>query len=192
MNVSEWWQALVLPERWSVCGVSVRALSVWHLYALEQTGNAFVNGGDITMNDVASLLLVCRTDYRSGRNLFVDPAEVKCQSTKMFKALRGKKDHDAILEAMDFFATCTESPRRWTDESKTNGISAPACRHIVLCLTNQYNFDHVAAWNHAYSDARCMYETWREREGDTSLVSAYQRKLIDEAERIKDAAGIKQ
>ena len=188
MNVSEWWQSLIVPDRWSVCGVSVRALSVWHLFALEQTENAFVIGGEITMDDVAGLLLICQTDYESGRSLFTRPHATRRRTAKIYRKLKRLTTDQAIGTALDYFASCTETPERWTEEKKGRGIAAPLCHHIVLCLCSQFNFAHVEAWNHRYCDARCMMEAWREREGDTSLLTPYQKQLVAEAERIKAAA----
>lgn len=188
MNISEWWQALVLPQRWSVAGVSVRALSVWHLHALEQSGNRFVVGGHVTMDDVASLLLICRTDYESGRALFLDDRRVRRESKRIFHKLKKHSDEQAIGMAFDYFATCTNSPDRWSGDSKGRPLAAPLSRHIVLCLCDCYGFDYAEAWNHAYTDARCMYETWRETQGDDALVTEEQRRLIAEAERIKAEA----
>jgi hypothetical protein len=188
MNVSEWWQSVVLPDRWSVCGVSVRALSVWHLFALEQLENPFVVGGEITADAVAGLLLVCQTDYDTGRKLFTDHAEVLRRSKRIYAKLRKIDTNTMIGTAHEYFATCTETPERWIEERKGRSMAAPICAHMVLCLCSQYGFNHTDAWNRGYADARCMMEVWREREGDTSLITPYQKRLISEANELKESA----
>jgi hypothetical protein len=59
---NEFFRALCLPKCWGVCGVSVRALSCWHLYALEQLGNAYAFDGEgATRDDAAAMLMLCQS-----------------------------------------------------------------------------------------------------------------------------------
>jgi hypothetical protein len=188
MSVSPWWVASLMPDRWSVCGVSVHALSVWHLHALEENGNAFLCGGDITIDDVASLLMICRHDHQTGRALMMDESGVLRESKKITASLFGMDERDAIHQASDYVLQCLTAPDRWYDDKKSKGLSAPLSYHIVLCLCGEYRMSIDDAWNAPYVRARAMYEVWREKEGDDKLVSRDQQLLIDEANRIKESA----
>jgi hypothetical protein len=161
---------------------------LYHHGLNSKIGTRRIGTAEITMDDVAGLLLICQTDYESGRSLFTRPHATRRRTAKIYRKLKRLTTDQAIGTALDYFASCTETPERWTEEKKGRGIAAPLCHHIVLCLCSQFNFAHVEAWNHRYCDARCMMEAWREREGDTSLLTPYQKQLVAEAERIKAAA----
>jgi len=175
--ISPWWQAACLPDRWDVCGVSVPSLSVWHTFALENIGNAYLCGGPIDKDAAASLLLFASTDYRGGRKLMQLENHRGRRMRRMFKKLRPQDmlaAHEACQEYVD---TCMRGVSRWNRNGKPCG--APYQYHIVARLSGGDPFKIERVWNMPYATARAMCDAVAEQNGDDSLMTLKAQKMED-------------
>ena len=192
--ISPWWQAILLPDRWDVCGIAVHALSNWHLYALENLRNAYVCGGIHDRDSAASLLLICQREMRrrpwhilpGGRDLYLRPYARARALARIHKVVKPIPWDDLDNACSDYVRSCLRVPRHKTASASSAGASirllaAPYLRHIVLCLCDHYNMTRDQAWNHPYSESRCMYDTYREIEkGDDTLFREDQMERKEE------------
>lgn len=179
--VNPWWQAALLPDRWDICGIEVRAMSVWHLYALENLNNAYVCGGVHDRDAAASLLLICQRDYAGGRDLYLRPFARARALAKIHKVIKPLKWDELDATCIDYCLTCTRVPEHLRKLDGTEkSLKAPYQRHIILCLCSRYNMSKDQAWNHPYSEARCIYDVYQESRGDESLASERTQQHTDE------------
>lgn len=189
--ISPWWQSLLLPKRWDVCGVSVPSLSVWHTFALEQLGNHYMIGGICTREDVAGLLLFARTDYRGGRKLILGKFHRGRQIRKIYRKIKDVEWSELHAACLDYLESCMHTARRW--QKKDGGgktCAVPYQWHIVnrICGGDITKMD--AAWNTPYALGRCLYDVQAEASGDDTLMKPEYQKMDDElaAEKEKEQA----
>ena len=179
LYVSPWWQSSCIPNKWDVAGVEVFSLSLWHLFALEQIGNAYVCGGIPDRDSAASLLLFAETDMAGGRRLLLEPYRRARKMRRMYRRLRHSAWADLHLACEDFVKSCLRSPDHWEDDKKGGTLSAPYQFHMVRCLCAEYGMPLADAWNMPYAMARCYFDAWQESQGDKTLVSSKAQSLID-------------
>jgi len=166
--VSPWWQAINLPDRWDVCGVIVPSLSVWHVFALENIGNAFVVGGVPTMDDVQGLLLIASRDMQGGRRLLSHDRHRARMTRRMYLRLRKADESDAITACREYVSECMRHGHRMS----TAGVSgtpagSPEPWAIVAVLAGL--MDWQAAWNAPYAVGRAALDAHDERNGNTTM-----------------------
>ena len=179
--VSPWWQAMLLPERWDVCGIELRAMSVWHTFALENLGNAYIVGGLCDKNAAASLVLFCQRDMNEGRDLFLRPLYRARSLRKIFKLIAGKPWDKLDAAIVEYVQACNRTPDHIPPaEGKRKSASAPYQFHVVGCLCDRYGMTVNQAWNYPYSRARCYLDTFQETRGDDSLAGAHLQKSTDQ------------
>lgn len=187
--VSPWWQAVCLPDTWDVCGLIVPPLSVWHTFALENLGNAYLCGGPADKDAAASLLLFARHDYQGGRRLMLDGKFRTREIKRMHRVLRKLPDqqvHDACAEYVE---VCMRAASRW-DKGDGKPCAVPYQWHIVARLSGQLGAE--SAWNMPYAVARCMYDAMAEMNGDDSILSSTAQEMEDNWDEYKDATDTKQ
>jgi hypothetical protein len=180
--VNPWWQAILLPEKWDVCGIEVRTMSVWHLYALENLNNAYVCGGATDRDSAASLLLICQRDMAETRELFLRPRARAKALTKIHKLILPLKWDEINAACTDYCLTCMRVPEHLRSvDGSGKYLKAPTQWHIVLCLCERYQMTVEQAWNHPYADARCKFDVYQESQGNESLASETIQRHTDEA-----------
>jgi hypothetical protein len=188
MHVSDWWQSLMIPPRWNVAGWVLPPLSVWHVHALDTTQNQLIYGLEPSADDVAGLLLIAATRYDTRHNLVLGERAITRQSRRIMRQISRRGIAEIAPAFSDYAASCMIANDRWVSEkSKGKALAAPVCRHLVLCLCDNYGMTVNDAWDHPYADARAMYDVWREREGDDSLVSDQQKIMIEQATQAANA-----
>ena len=169
--ISPWWQAACLPDCWDVAGVSVPALSVWHVFALEQIGNPYLCGGPVDQDAAAALLLFARHDRAGGRRLMLQPYYRGREMRRMFRRLRRLTIEDIHAACSEYVEVCTRGVSRW---QKGNGkpCSVPHAWHIVARLGDR-------AWDMSYAYARCLCDAMAEQAGDDSIMSPAAQEMED-------------
>ena len=180
--VSPWWQAVLLPSRWDLCGIEIGVMSVWHLFALEQLDNAYVCGGLGDRDAAASLILICQRDFEDGRALYLRPRVRARALASIHRDIKPLKIEDLRAACSDYVTACLRVPEhlRPTDGSGKS-LKAPYQWHLILCLCERYGMTKYQAWNHPYAEARCLYDAWQESKGDESLAGASVQRHTDEA-----------
>lgn len=176
--VSPWWQAAVLPDRWSICGVSVPALSVWHTFALEQVGNRFLLSLPADRDDAASLLMFARCDYRGGRHLILRPHHRARAMARIGRKVLRVPWPEMLAACTDYVESCTRATSRW-QRGDTKPCAVPYQWHIVHRLCADYGYTLDAAWNAPYALARCLYDAGAEAAGDDSILSVRAQEMED-------------
>lgn len=176
--VSPWWQAALLPDRWVVCGIEVRPISVWHMFALENLQNHYICGGGCDRDDAAELLAVSRLDWESGRRLFADRSYQRRQLRDVCREIAEIKWPAVDAECVSYVAQCTRTAHAWS--AKTEGTPQMAggpCEWHLLSFLTQGNPTSLAdAWNMPYAVARCLYDAYAESRGWCHLMKPeYQR-----------------
>lgn len=181
LYVSPWWQSQCIPSRWDVAGVEVFSISLWHLFALEQIGNAYVCGGIPDRDTASSMLLFCKTDMNGGRRLMLDPKYRYRETRQMYRSLRDVTWEELHAACDDYVKSCLRAPDHFDDpKSKPAKLAAPYQYHIVRCLCREYGMALVEAWNTTYALARCYYDAWQESQGDKTLATPIAQQMIDE------------
>jgi hypothetical protein len=176
--ISPWWQASCLPS-WDVAGVRVPSLSVWHVFALESLGNAFVAGGRCDRDASAALLILARTDREGGRRLMLDGRHRKRAMRRILRAIRRVDDVTLYRACADYVRSCTHTARRWKSQKEGGGLACPYQWHLVRSLCRDYHMDDETAWNTPYAYARCLYDTSAEAGGDETLMKPEYQQLDD-------------
>jgi len=183
LYVSPWWQASLVPPVWDVAGVRVRALSLWHTFALEQIGNAYVCGGVCDRDAAAALLLFAQLDRAGGRALMLRPLYRARAMRSMHKRLARVPVEGLHNACMDYVRTCLRAPDHKepiNDGQRGKAASAPYQWHIVLTLTSRCGMTVDEAWDYPYSEARCLHDVYAETRGDDTLSDDRLQRAIDD------------
>jgi len=182
-HVSTWFQASLLPERWNVAGVKCRALSVWHVFALQHEGNPYVCGGDVTRDNAASLLLCCTLNHARGKELFYKPffrSRMIRRITKKIMRVSIVEIDDAIR---DYLASCSRVPghKQVVSNGKGGGKSrscaAPICWALVDFLCNGNPDKIEQAWDTPYSVAKCLFDAHRDIAGEDDTLESLEEEI---------------
>lgn len=179
--VSPWWQAVCLPKRWDVCGVSVPSLSVWHTFALENTGNGYLCGGPCTIDDAASLLLIASGDMAHGQRLIMGDHYRLRRIRAIYRKLKSVEWAEVHAACIDYVEACLRTARRWYKTDATGAVAgAPYQFHVLAAICSGYNMTDEQAWNTPYVYARMLYDARAEALGQTSVATAAAEALADE------------
>lgn len=179
--ISPWWQAMLLPERWDVCGVSVPSLSVWHTFALENVGNLYILGDPAqlpTRDDAYSLLLLARLDMASGRRLMTMPHYRGRQLRRLARKLKRVPWEELDDACRDYVETCTRSAERW-NKGGGRPAAVPYQFSLVRCLCADWGMDKEGAWNTPYAVARSQSNATAEFNGDDSIMGIAAQEMSD-------------
>ena len=178
--ISPWWQAVLLPDRWDVCGVTAPSLSVWHTYALENIGNRFVCGGDPEKDDCASMLLFASHDFAGGRRLMLGENYRAKQTRRIYKRLRDIPDAECIAECLEYAETCMRhGTRRPPQSGAGTPAGTPEAWAIVAGLCG-VGWSRDDAWNEPYATARAFLDAQDERSGNAVMTpSGYGEWYVD-------------
>ena len=171
--VSPWWQAVLLPDRWDVCGFTVPSLSVWHVFALENIGNGYILKGDPDIDDAASLLLYARTDMAGGRRLMLAEYHRARSMRRVFRRLRRQKWDDVHAACSEYVAVCMRHGTRMSQPGSTPtpaGAPEPWAIVATLCRLGE---SYADAWNTPYAVGRAMMDASDEAGGKAVMTPAY-------------------
>jgi len=178
--ISPFWQAALLPPRWNVAGFRLGPLTVWHSYALEQIGNAYLCGAPADRDAAASLLLFASLDYAAGRRLMLDAPFRQRQLLRMFRRLRRIPWPALDAACSEYVTTCMRAASRSRAGSALAPERVPAQWHLVRLLSGADPARLEAAWNTPYATGRALFDAWSEAEkGDDSLLPAISQELRD-------------
>ena len=179
--VSPWWQAILLPDRWDVAGVSVPSLSVWHVFALDQIGNAYARGFPPTRDDAAALLLFAERDLAGGRRLMLGRFRRTRAMRRMHRLLRKIPWPDLHAACRDYVETCGRVPSRGEKAGEPAlPAKCPGEWHIIRRLCMDFGMGLEEAWNTPYALARCLNDVSAEANGDRSLLNETEQEIEDE------------
>lgn len=187
-HVASWFQAALLPARWRVAGVTCSALSVWHVYVLRETGNAYLTGQPPDRDAAAALLLYCSRGYLAGRRLFTAPLYRRRAVLRIARKLR-RQDWPSIDAAVcDYLETCGRVPGHKEPagvpgkaSARPRRASAPLPWALVDSLSRGDPRAFAAAWDTPFSVARCLFDARRDLAGEVdTLESAEEEARFDE------------
>jgi hypothetical protein len=195
--VSPWWQVAALPDSWRVCGVKVPALSVWHVYALENIGNRYIVGkGEPDLDDVTSLLLVASRDMEHGKwLLYRDGYSFRrrfLMTVRMWLYLRRHGIEGMLEDCREYVDGCMRHGTRMSKGGEGGGTPAgtPEPWAIVSMLIRA-GVDYHTAWNHPYSSGRAVMDAEDEHSGNTIMTPAdYGEYMVEHWEEVKDIEGV--
>lgn len=184
--VSSWFQAALLPDRWNVAGVSCSALTVWHVFALEQMNNPYFTCSPCDRDAAASLLMFCSSDYRDGKRLFQQPLFRSRRMSEITGKLKASKWTDIHAAITDYVSTCSRTPshRQLVSGGKSGvkprKVVAPICWALVDFLSAGNPSKINEAWDTPYAVAKCMFDAHRDINGDDdSLESQTEERNTD-------------
>lgn len=180
--ISPWWQAMLLPERWDVCGISVPSLTLWHSFALENIANLYlldIKDYPPTRDDAYSLLIVASLDMAGGKRLMTGPFFMARRMKWMRRKLR-KVDWETLDDACrDYVQTCMRSASRWKDGTSGGAAGVPYQFGIVRVLCAEWGMARDDAWNRSYAQARAEANASAEFHGDGSVMSPSAQEMED-------------
>jgi hypothetical protein len=187
----------MLPARWDICGVVVPSLTLWHVFALDNIGCHYIDGGPVSKDDAACLLLIAGTDYESGRRLLAvtNTRQRVLAMTRISRRLKRIALSDLHLACLNYVASCTRTIRRWrTNKQQETANNGPSNEFFLVHnqLCRDYHMTPVEAWNTPYALARCYYDAGAIARGDNMLMTPFEQELDDrmfaEHQRERDAA----
>ena len=178
--VSPWWQAMLLPDRWDLCGIELHAMSVWHTFALENLNNAYICDDIYDKDAAASLILFCQRDWNAGRDLFLRPVYRAHALRKIFKTVSRLPWKDLDVCIQEYVQACNRTPdHKHKKDGNSKTAAAPYQWHVVAILCSRYGMTVDQAWNYPNARARCMFDTYQETRGDDSLADNRLQRSID-------------
>jgi len=188
MYVSPWMQALLLPRKWDVCGVICSPLTLWQVYVLRSSGNAYfcsIIDSAPSMDSASEVLLYSDLDVVSGRRLYIDELYRDKIRNRIYKRLRRQEWGKVDSAVYEYVSECTRTPGH---KEKAADPKAPKSRKVAAPL-EWVLAEYVAggdasrldeAWNTPYSIAICMFDASRDVSGDDeSLISEEDEERID-------------
>ncbi len=181
-RVSEWLTAALAPQKWDVGGFILWRLTVWHTFALERVGNAYLCNGDPTINDLAGLMLHAQCRAQESMRLFTNTRLTLRRMRDIHRRLTRmgeEKQRECHLMALDYVKACMVVPEHYRPESGEKGdhSRAPYQLHLLRCLCRVYGVPLEQAWDMPYSWARALYDVDQDAEGA--------RTLVDESELVR-------
>ena len=178
--VSPWWQAMNLPT-WEICGFRrIPSLSVWHAFALENLGNAYLCGGRCTIDDAASLILIVTRDMAGGQRLVARDRHRHKQLARIARRLRKVPFADMHAACNQYVRACYRVAGRWQKEGAAGKLQgAPHTFHLV-CALSGIGWTWKDAWNAPIALARCVYDTTREDGGDDTIMHPRYERLAEQ------------
>jgi hypothetical protein len=180
--VSPWDQALLLPERWRICGISCNALSLWHSRVLELIGNHYVCGGVPTIDSAASLLLFAQRNFRDGREIFLLPSVRARALRAMAEELATRQWETLDAACRDYVSTCQRIPdHKYPEDAGHRTLAAPHQFVAVYVLMSRCRLTWAEAWDTPFAVARCILDAAGEYDrGDDTLADPRLQRNIDE------------
>jgi hypothetical protein len=185
MYVSPWLQAALLPELYKVCGVKCRPLSVWHVFALASTGNAYIADDPTRMDREAAreLLLYCGNNHKEGSRLY-SSEEYRNQEKKAVSRLVDKMEWlDVHSACMRYVTDCRRAPTH--KEPVSDGKTASAGRKagaplgwILVDFLSSGNPDKIeAAWDTPHAVACCLFDAHRNINGQDDTLASVEEEI---------------
>lgn len=196
-HVSTWLQAALLPDRWNVAGVSCGALSVWHVFVLQQTANPYYIGTPTDRDAATALLMYCSQDYASGKRMFSAAFHRARTRHKVTRVIQRQEWPVIDADVTAYIESCTRTPGHKQPvampgerSSARRSAASPLCWVLVDFLSRGSPEKIEAAWNTPYSVARCMFDARRDIQGDDeTLETADEEIRFDEYQkRAKEAS----
>lgn len=182
-HVSTWFQASLIPDRWDVAGVKCRALSVWHVFALGQTGNPYLCGGGCDRDAAASLLAFCSMNHADGKRLYSQPlfrTRIVKRINRKLKRAMWNGIHEAIT---DYLSACWRTPGHKHVVSdgkgacKSRSCAAPICWCLVEFLSRGDASKIESAWDTPYAVARCLFDAHRDIMGEDDTLESLEEEI---------------
>lgn len=192
--VSPWWQAMLLPDQWDVCGVSVPSLSVWHVFALENIGNRYIcgDGTNADKDDAASLLLFARRDMQGGRRLFARPNYRARQTRSIYKRLKRADDERVADACLEYVTVCMRHGNRINQAGASGTPCGTPEPWALVALLRSMGDTFDAAWNTPYATARALLDAHAESTGRAVMTPVYGEEMIDNWDEYKDQTDTKE
>jgi len=167
--VSPWWQALLLPDEWDVAGVRVPSLSVWHVFALSNVGNAYVCGGSVSPDDALGMLIVASLDYRDGRRLFLRGRFHARIRRRLYRKI-SKQDQEFVAAACkEYASSCLRHGHRLSTPGAGGAPAGTPEPWAVYVALRRLGDAEAVAWDTPYAKGRATMDALDERTGGTTM-----------------------
>lgn len=182
MYVSPWMQAALLPRRFDVCGFILPPLSLWHVYILRTSGNAYVCNTLPDKDAAAELILYCMRGVAGARELFVNQSLRESESRAIYRKLAPMEMTDIDACVREYVAACSRVPaHNQTANGTGKPVKVPYEWALVeyICKGDARRIDD--AFDTPYSIAACLIDAQRNVAGiDDTLITETDEKRIDE------------
>ena len=157
-------------------GRTLHPFSLGHKVILHTLASPLIIGGPVTVADIATGAYVCSLSFVDARAAVfgID------QSWRLDVAQIGmdnpSPDLAELFAAWNVYSeNHTKCPLHWESEDDAGETRAPWEFHLVVFLCDVMNMTEAQAWDTPLNLARCYFDTWREKQGDKSLVSDYEK-----------------
>lgn len=184
----------MLPDRWSVAGVSCTALSVWHVFALHSEGNPYVAGGSCDRDAAAGLLLFASLNHADGKRLFSAPLFRARQMRHIMRKLKRAEWSDIDAAVNDYLSACSRVPghkqvvSKGAKGSQSRQCAAPICWALVDFLSAGNPDKIESAWNTPYTVAKCLFDARRDVSGEDDTLETLEEEIRFDAYQAKEQA----
>jgi len=186
MYISPFMQALLLPRRWVVCDVVVPPLTLWHVYVLRTSRNAYFCCDTLPDLDAATeVLLYASHSLKDVRRMYIDAKYCRRQQLRVHRRLRRCKWQDVDAAITEYVVECTRSPGHKEQQVKANAakarsLAAPNEWAIAeyICKGDYSNLDHAMCA--PYAVACCLFDAGRDVRGEVdTLISERDEERLD-------------
>lgn len=173
----EFFQALYYQPG-TVFGRQMRPFSLSHSLLLAGLDNGWLKSVDASRSELLHAVWICGQDHAANAVQLLNPPLIRMaffswKSRKMDYAF----ERDSFLQYISDYLTV---PEHWESGSGGKSFRAPWQFHFVMILTQNFGMTINQAWNTPVSLARAYYDVWAESQGDESLVSQNEKRLMKE------------
>lgn len=162
-----------------VLGRQLKPFCCGHAVVLTGLNSPYLIGGKISANELFIAVFICSKSYEEIKKLLTSGEEVYLESYRQW--IREEldffslADSDAIFQ--EYLIEHLKAPDRWQKKDAKHS-KAPWPLTIATGLMRELKFSEDEAWNMPMQQAFWYFAAVAEAEGDDSLVSEKEKKLL--------------
>ncbi len=162
----------------------MKDLTVGHVFLLEACKSPFLRGGNITLHDMALLVLLCSLDFADAVDFLMQPEKKifnKVSAWGYWCRLFRVDFEEAQQQCVEYVNAYTDMPEMWKDKDEKKNTSALPFS-LKIAWTLMAKMTEAQAWNCQFSRALAYYTAEAEYNGQR-FVTEEQKKIIDKEDR---------
>jgi hypothetical protein len=160
----------------TVFGRKLKPFSLSHSFILSSLDNGYGRTADGSRSDLLHAVWICGRDHATNTAKLLKP-EIGAMIWFGVVAKFYDFKHERA-KFLQYLSDYLEIPEHWeSGEYAGKGFLAPWQYHFAMNAAENCGPHINAAWDMPVALARCYYDVWAEKQGDTSLVSTREREL---------------
>jgi hypothetical protein len=171
------WTRAFATESPVILGYRLRPLAAHHVLALAHLGNGYFSGGDIDIDGLISVPLVCADDFQHRMRTYRHFAFSRTAKAAMMLRLRGRRGQVAHEQISAYMTAGVEEPELWQESNEDGSPAAavhdpiPWALRLAATLMRYYHMPLADAMNLPITQASAL---------TAILARDHGSKLVDE------------